>query len=78
LRKGKRVIPILAQSGTDIPLHLETKNYRDLTGTKPKPAQLNLLLKDIQSGNAQQRRTASAVNPVRDCGGERGRAECRF
>ena len=31
LRNGKRVIPLLARSGSDIPLHLETKNYRDFT-----------------------------------------------
>jgi len=28
------VIPLLAQSGSDIPLHLETKNYRDFTDTR--------------------------------------------
>src|SRR5436189_3758072 len=28
LRKGKRVIPILARQGTDVPLHLESENYR--------------------------------------------------
>src|SRR3954449_13020038 len=44
LRKGKRVIPILAKPRTDIPLHLETKNYRDLSGTKPQSGQLRLLL----------------------------------
>jgi len=43
LRKGKRVIPILAKPGTDIPLHLETKNYR-------RADQLELLLRDIQTG----------------------------
>jgi WD40 repeat protein len=42
LRKGKRVIPILAKPGTDIPLHLETRNYR-------KPTQLKLILQDIQN-----------------------------
>jgi len=29
LRKGKCVIPVLGQKNTDIPLHLETKSYRD-------------------------------------------------
>jgi WD40 repeat protein len=33
LRKGKLVIPLLGQSDPDVvPLYLETKNYRDLTG----------------------------------------------
>ena len=53
LRTGKRVIPILAKAGKDIiPLHLETKNYRDLTGAKPRTSQLRLLLQDIQKGKA--------------------------
>jgi len=34
LRQQKRVIPLLAAPGTDIPLHLETKNYLDFTGAK--------------------------------------------
>jgi hypothetical protein len=50
LRKGKRVIPLLAQPGCDIPLHLETKNYRDFTGAKPYAAQFRLLLEDIRLG----------------------------
>ena len=49
LRRGKLVIPVLAQPGTDIPLHLETRNYRDLTGGKPKAGQLKLLLQDIRA-----------------------------
>ena len=49
LRKGKRVIPILTKAGTDIPLHLETKNYRDLTSSKSKRTQLGLLTKDLQN-----------------------------
>jgi WD40 repeat protein len=52
LRKGKRVIPLLAQSGSDIPLHLETKNYRDFTGAKPYAAQFRLLLEDIRLGRS--------------------------
>jgi hypothetical protein len=50
LRKGKRVIPLLAQSGSDVPLHLETKNYRDFTGAKPYDEEFNLLLEDIYLG----------------------------
>jgi hypothetical protein len=35
LRKGKCVIPVLAQRGADIPLHLEAKTYRALTSIEP-------------------------------------------
>lgn len=47
LRKGKRVIPIVAIAGTDIPLHLETKNYRDLSCSNVD--RIDLLLQDIQN-----------------------------
>ena len=47
LRRGKRVIPLLAVTGSDIPLHLEAKQYRDFSGAKPYPAQFKLLLEDI-------------------------------
>jgi hypothetical protein len=50
LRKGRRVIPLLAQPGSDIPLHLEAKNYRDFTGAKPYAAEFSLLLEDIRLG----------------------------
>ncbi len=47
LRKGKCVIPLLAQSKSDIPLHLEAKQYRDFTGAKPYGKEFSLLLQDI-------------------------------
>jgi WD40 repeat protein len=50
LRNGKRVIPLLAERGCKIPLHLKTKQYRDFTGAKPYAAQLSLLLGDIRLG----------------------------
>jgi WD40 repeat protein len=50
LRKGKRVIPLLAQPGSDIPLHLEAKHYRDFTGARPYNPQFKLLLEDIRLG----------------------------
>ena len=50
LRRGKRVIPLLAQRGSDVPLHLEAKQYRDFTGAKPYAAQFKLLLEDIRLG----------------------------
>jgi TIR domain len=46
LRNNKCVIPIRAQSGTEIiPLHLETKNYRDFTNSYESG--LNALITDI-------------------------------
>jgi hypothetical protein len=47
LRKGKRVIPLLAAADSDIPLYLEPKQYRDFTGKDLYPSQLKLLLADI-------------------------------
>src|SRR5882762_10201864 len=48
LRKGKCVIPILAQPGADIPLHLEARNYRDLT-VRPCAPEFQKLLQDIRA-----------------------------
>jgi hypothetical protein len=36
-------------AGIRIPLHLETKNYRDFTDAKPHAEQLPKLMKDIGS-----------------------------
>jgi len=58
LRKGKSVIPLLAQSGSDIPLHLEAGNYRDFTGAKPYGAEFKLLIEDIRLG-----RNAAPLRP---------------
>ena len=46
LRKGKTVIPLLVEKGSDIPLHLEPKNYLDFTGDG-YPHQFEQLLEDI-------------------------------
>jgi hypothetical protein len=51
LRKGRCVIPLLAQRGADIPLHLETKNYRDFTISGKYTNSFGELLGDIDSGN---------------------------
>src|SRR5690242_20196227 len=50
LRKGRRVIPPIAQGDADIPLQLETKNYRDFRRIESYDAQLQRLLEDISSG----------------------------
>lgn len=44
LRKGKYVIPVLG-AACDVPLHLETKNYRDLS----RDSEFKLLIEDIRS-----------------------------
>ncbi len=69
LRKGKVVIPVLAQRKTDIPLHLEAKNYRDFSSNTGYKKSLDALLKDIQSGNGvslkrQFRETYVTVPPL--------------
>ena len=47
LRKHKCVIPLMAQSGADVPLHLEAKNYRDFTSTSSYGKALKQLLGDL-------------------------------
>ena len=48
LWKGTCVIPLKAQSSTDIPLHLEAKKYRDFTDTTQYGPQFEVLLEDIR------------------------------
>jgi WD40 repeat protein len=50
LRKGKLVIPLLAATGSDIPLHLESKQYRDFTSSAPYAQQLERLISDLRQG----------------------------
>ncbi len=50
LRYGKCVIPLRAQVGTEIiPLHLETKHYRDFSQASGYPKQLDELIQDINA-----------------------------
>jgi WD40 repeat protein len=51
LRKDKCVIPLKAQPGADIPLHLEAKNYRDFTTDSCYPQAFTELLADLHAGN---------------------------
>src|SRR5271155_803388 len=52
LRKGKCVIPLLAQRGAEIvPLHLEQKNYRDFTADNTYTTAFGQLLDDIRAGS---------------------------
>jgi hypothetical protein len=48
LRHGKCVIPLLAQRGADIPLHLEAKNCRDFTAPSMQEVRFKELLQDIR------------------------------
>jgi hypothetical protein len=51
LRKGKCVVPLLAQAGTDVPLHLEAKNCRDFTTSNSYAKAFNELLGDLRVRN---------------------------
>jgi WD40 repeat protein len=50
LRRGKCVIPLLARRGTDIPLHLEPKAYRDFTDAATYAERFAELLVDVGVG----------------------------
>ena len=49
LRKGKCVIPLLAQRGSDIPLHLEPRQYLDFTADSSYANTFARLLEDINA-----------------------------
>jgi WD40 repeat protein len=51
LRKGKCVIPVLAAPRSDIPLHLESKNYRDFASEPTYAKPFRDLLGDIERRN---------------------------
>lgn len=51
LRKGKCVIPLLSAPGSDIPLHLESKNYRSFTHEQAYAGSFQFLLADIKARN---------------------------
>jgi hypothetical protein len=49
LKKGKCVIPVLAEHGSDIPLHLEAKQYLDFTTDSTYANSFAKLLEDIHA-----------------------------
>lgn len=51
LRKGKCVIPLMAQRGADVPLHLEAKNYRDFTADSRYAQSFTEVLADLHRRN---------------------------
>jgi hypothetical protein len=51
LRHGKHVIPLRAARDTEIPLHLETRQYLDFTGLKAYDRQLGQLFEAIRTGS---------------------------
>jgi hypothetical protein len=56
LRKGKCVIPLLAAPGSDIPLHLEPKNYRDFSEKRTYTASFRSLVTDIETRSKSARK----------------------
>jgi hypothetical protein len=70
LRKGKGVIPLLAAAGSDIPLHLEAKNHRDLTRKTTYAGSFRSLLEAIEARNGvalpPSYRTTSASEVIVD------------
>lgn len=69
IRKGKRVIPVLVVTGSDVPLHLEHMNYVDFTEPARYDATFRDLLSDIRAGSAfalpDSNREASSTSPFR-------------
>lgn len=51
-RKGKRIIPLMAVAGSEVPLHLEHLNYLDFTNTDRYDEMFRDLLSDITAGSA--------------------------
>jgi WD40 repeat protein len=51
LRKGKCVIPLMAQRDAEVPLHLETKNYRDFTADSRYAQAFTEVLSDLHTRN---------------------------
>ncbi len=50
LRKKKFVIPLVTEPDSNKPIHLETDNYRDFTGSVPYEDQFQILLEDLGKG----------------------------
>ena len=51
LRKGKRLIPVLATASADRPIHLEARQYRDFSDPGSYDERLQELLTDIRGGD---------------------------
>src|ERR1017187_7578833 len=51
LRKHKCVIPLMAQAGADVPLHLEAKKYCDFTADSRYRPAFTELLADLHARN---------------------------
>jgi hypothetical protein len=61
LRHGKCVIPLLAQRSANIPLHLETENYRDFTAPSTREARFKELVQYIRGRNGRRSENLSGV-----------------
>jgi len=65
MRKGTSVIPLKAQSDTDIPLHLEAKNYRDFSDPGQYDARFAELLADIRGNVSAMLPERYRATPIR-------------
>lgn len=61
-RKGKRLIPLMAIDGAEVPLHLEHMNYLDFTQKPRYDEMFRDLLSDITAGIAFRARTLSTAD----------------
>jgi hypothetical protein len=64
IRKGKRLIPLLAIPNSEIPLHLEHLNYLNFTDSANYAERFRDLLSDIRAGEAFQQ-PSSAPEPTK-------------
>ncbi|MCU0512917.1 MAG: DarT ssDNA thymidine ADP-ribosyltransferase family protein [Anaerolineae bacterium] len=64
IRKGKRLVPLLAVPAAEIPLHLEHLNYVDFTVPALYGDRFRDLLSDIRAGEAFQRPAPAAAPPT--------------
>lgn len=62
LRKGKRIIPLLAVAHTDPPLHLEHLNYLDFTQAANYDSAFSDLVSDISAGQAFEQHSVGSGN----------------
>ncbi|MDQ7024013.1 MAG: DarT ssDNA thymidine ADP-ribosyltransferase family protein [Anaerolineae bacterium] len=62
IRKGKRLIPLMAVIGAEPPLHLEHLNYLDFTDANRYDEMFRDLLSDITAGSAFRQMTVAAAD----------------
>jgi hypothetical protein len=65
VRKGKKLLPIMAVKGAEVPLHLEHLNYLDFSQTSRYGERLQDLLSDLRAGEAFQGQQSDSVDAPR-------------